>query len=99
MSYVRTTFIQSQGQAMEIGSSALQILVDSWEGHLTPTETVSLADRASHGRDPTTVQVAAELALSVLPHAHAVNPNEIQRALLQCREQVSLYCITVFFYW
>lgn len=75
------------GQAMEIGSAALQILVDSWEGHLTPTETVSLADRASHGRDPTTVQVAAELALSVLPHAHAVNPNEVQRALLQCREQ------------
>nr|XP_039261702.1 zinc finger SWIM domain-containing protein 8-like isoform X1 [Styela clava] len=75
------------GQAMEIGSAALQILVDSWEGHLTPTETISLADRASHGRDPTTVQVAAELALSVLPHAHAVNPNEVQRALLQCREQ------------
>uniref|UniRef100_H2Y5Y0 SWIM-type domain-containing protein n=1 Tax=Ciona savignyi TaxID=51511 RepID=H2Y5Y0_CIOSA len=75
------------GQAMEIGSAALHILVDSWEGHLTPPETASLADRASRGRDSTTVRRAAELALSVLPHAHALNPNEIQRALLQCREQ------------
>ncbi|CAK8682764.1 unnamed protein product [Clavelina lepadiformis] len=75
------------GQAMEIGSAALHILVDSWEGHLTPPETASLADRASRGRDSTTVRRAAELALSVLPHAHALNQNEIQRALLQCREQ------------
>lgn len=81
-------FNYTTGQAMEIGSSALQILVDSWEGHLTPPETASLADRASRGRDAQTVQVAAELALSVLPRAHALNPNEIQRALLQCREQV-----------
>ena len=75
---------------MEIGSPALHILVDSWEGHLTPPETASLADRASRGRDSTTVRRAAELALSVLPRAHALNPNEIQRALLQCREQVGI---------
>ena len=30
---------------------------------------------------------AAELALSVLPHAGALNPNEIQRAIQQCKEQ------------
>jgi len=35
------------------------------------------------------VRAAAELALSCLPHAHALNPQEIQRALLQCKEQSS----------
>ncbi|XP_076368727.1 zinc finger SWIM domain-containing protein 8-like [Tachypleus tridentatus] len=76
------------GQAMEIGSLAIKdILIDSWEGHLTPPEVASLADRASRVRDPAMVRAAAELALSCLPHAHALNPNEIQRALIQCKEQ------------
>ncbi len=47
----------------------------------------SLSDRASRGRDPNIVRAAAELALSCLPHAQALNPNEIQRALIQCKEQ------------
>ncbi|KAH8034125.1 hypothetical protein HPB51_020142 [Rhipicephalus microplus] len=72
---------------MEIGSSALMFLMDTWEGHLTPPEVASLADKASRGRDPAMVRAAAQLALSCLPHAHALNPNEIQRALLQCKEQ------------
>ncbi|XP_070185211.1 zinc finger SWIM domain-containing protein 8-like isoform X3 [Littorina saxatilis] len=75
------------GQAMEIGSAAVRIIIDTWEGHLTPPEVASLADRASRGRDPTMVRVAAELALSCLPHSHALNPSEVQRALYQCREQ------------
>ncbi|KAJ8359479.1 hypothetical protein SKAU_G00160040 [Synaphobranchus kaupii] len=75
------------GQAMEIGSAALNILVECWDGHLTPPEVASLADRASRARDPNMVRAAAELALSCLPHAHALNPNEIQRALVQCKEQ------------
>ena len=75
------------GQAMEIGSSAINFLIETWEGHLTPPEVASLADRASRGREPTMVRAAAELALSCLPHAHALNPNEIQRALIQCKEQ------------
>ena len=33
------------------------------------------------------VVAASELALSVLPHAAALNPNEIQRAIQQCKEQ------------
>uniref|UniRef100_A0AAY4D9U2 SWIM-type domain-containing protein n=1 Tax=Denticeps clupeoides TaxID=299321 RepID=A0AAY4D9U2_9TELE len=78
------------GQAMEIGSAALNILVECWDGHLTPPEVASLADRASRARDPNMVRAAAELALSCLPHAHALNPNEIQRALVQCKEQVKL---------
>lgn len=77
------------GQAMEIGSAALNILVECWDGHLTPPEVASLADRASRARDSNMVRAAAELALSCLPHAHALNPNEIQRALVQCKEQVS----------
>ena len=72
---------------MEIGSAAINILIDTWEGHLTPPEVTSLADRASRGRDPNLVQAAAKLALSCLPQSHALNPNEIQRALLQCKEQ------------
>lgn len=46
-----------------------------------------------------TVRAAAELALSVLPHAHALNYNEIQRAVLQCKEQsdamLERACLTV----
>lgn len=76
---------------MEIGSAALNILVECWDGHLTPPEVASLADRASRARDPNMVRAAAELALSCLPHAHALNPNEIQRALVQCKEQVGVF--------
>ncbi|ESO89038.1 hypothetical protein LOTGIDRAFT_209983 [Lottia gigantea] len=75
------------GQAMDIGSVAIRILIDTWEGHLTPPEVASLADRASRGRDPNMVRAAAELALSCLPHAHALNPTEVSRALFQCKEQ------------
>lgn len=75
---------------MEIGSAALNILVECWDGHLTPPEVASLADRASRARDSNMVRAAAELALSCLPHAHALNPNEIQRALVQCKEQDNL---------
>ncbi|CAL1538876.1 unnamed protein product [Lymnaea stagnalis] len=75
------------GQATEIGSAAIRMIIDTWEGHLTPPEAASLADRASRGRDPYMVRVAAELALSCLPHAHALNPSEVQRALYQCKEQ------------
>lgn len=86
-SHIQSRLLLS-GQAMEIGSAALNILVECWDGHLTPPEVASLADRASRARDPNMVRAAAELALSCLPHAHALNPNEIQRALVQCKEQV-----------
>lgn len=75
------------GQAIEIGSAAIHILIDTWEGHLTPPEVASLADRASRGRDHNIVRAAAELALSCLPQAQALNPSEVQRALFQCKEQ------------
>ena len=51
--------------------------------------TESRAGRASRGHEPNTERAAAELAMSCLPHAHALNPNEIQRAILQCKEQSS----------
>lgn len=69
---------------MEIGAPAIAFLIDTWETHLTPTEAVTIADRASRG-DANMVRAAAELALSCLPHAHALNPNEIHRAILQVR--------------
>lgn len=75
------------GQAMEIGAPAIWFLIDSWEGHLTPPEAASIADKSSRGSDPNMVRAAAELALSCLPHAHALNPNEIQRAISQVRVQ------------
>lgn len=71
------------GQAMEIGTPAICFLIDSWEGHLTPPEAVSIADKTSRGSDHNIVKAAAELALSCLSHCHALNPNEIQRAILQ----------------
>ena len=75
------------GQAMEIGATAISFLMGTWEGHLTPPEAANIADRASRGRDTAIVTAAAELALSCLNHAHALNPNEIARAILQCKEQ------------
>nr|XP_011443902.2 zinc finger SWIM domain-containing protein 8 [Crassostrea gigas] len=75
------------GQAIDIGSIAINILIDTWEGHLTPPEVASLADKASRGRDPAMVRAAADLALSCLPHAQALNPSEVQRAIFQCKEQ------------
>lgn len=84
------------GQAMEIGAPAIWFLIESWEGHLTPPEAVSIADKSSRGSDPNMVRAAAELALSCLPHAHALNPNEVQRAILQVGIFSSLV-IAVFF--
>lgn len=87
------------GQAMEIGAPAISFLIDTWEGHLTPPEAAGMADRASRGWDSNMVYPSAELALSVLPHSAALNPNEIQRAILQCKEQsdqmLERACLTV----
>lgn len=70
---------------MEIGAPAISFLQDTWEGHLTPPEAASIADRASRGCDRNMTRAAAELALSCLPHAGHLNQNEIQRAILQVR--------------
>lgn len=37
------------GQAIDIGAVAISFLIDTWEGHLTPPEAASIADRASRG--------------------------------------------------
>lgn len=73
-------------QAVEIGAQAINFLIDTWEGHLTPAEAATLADRASGCNDPVTKKAASKLALSCLPHAQALNPSEIHRAILQCKE-------------
>lgn len=35
------------GQAMDIGAPAILFLIDAWEGHLTPPEAASIADKVS----------------------------------------------------
>ena len=70
------------GQAMEIGASAITFLMGTWQGHLTPTEGASMADKASKSRDPPMVRAAAELALSVLPQAAALNQVSKEKILL-----------------
>ena len=77
------------GQAIEIGYQAIEVLIKSWEGQLTPEEAALLADRASRCRDPHMVRSASQLALSCLPHAHRLYSHEVFRALLQCKEQNS----------
>lgn len=77
------------GQAMEIGHQAITLLLERWEGNLTPSEVASIADRASRSNDRTMVRAAAELGLSCLHMATTLNPVEIQRALSQCREEDS----------
>ena len=77
------------GQAMEIGHQAIALLLERWEGNLTPSEVASIADRASRSNDRAMVRAAAELGLSCLHMATTLNPVEIQRALSQCREEDS----------
>lgn len=36
------------GQAMDIGAPAILFLIDAWEGHLTPPEAASIADKVSY---------------------------------------------------
>ena len=77
------------GQAMEIGHQAITLLLEHWEGNLTPSEVASIADRASRSNDRAMVRAAAELGLSCLHMATTLNPVEIQRALSQCRDEDS----------
>lgn len=73
--------------AIDIGLQAILILIECWEGQLTPPECATIADRASRSRDSAVVRTAAELALSTLKYAHALNAAEIRQALEQCKEQ------------
>ncbi len=73
--------------AIDIGLQAIQILIECWEGQLTPPECAAIADRASRSRDNAVVRTAAELALSTLKYAHALTAAEIRQALAQCKEQ------------
>lgn len=79
------TWVNSQ--AVDIGFPAICVLIECWPGLLTPSECVSLADRVSRGRDTMAVKAGAELALSSLRYASGMSVQEIQRALLQCKEQ------------
>ena len=75
-------------QAMELGAQAIDVLVRSWEGHLTCAETINLALMASKQSDLRNEmqKSAAELALSCLQHCALLQPNDIRNALIQCRD-------------
>jgi hypothetical protein len=45
--HIKFIHIFITGQAMEIGTAAINILIETWEGHLTPPEAASLADKAT----------------------------------------------------
>lgn len=45
MKYLGKIFVI--GQAMDIGAPAILFLIDAWEGHLTPPEAASIADKVS----------------------------------------------------
>ncbi|CAF0912729.1 unnamed protein product [Didymodactylos carnosus] len=85
--------------AVDIGLQAILILIECWEGHLTPLECATASDKASRGRDKACVRAAAELALCSLQYAHALNPAEIRQALAQCKEQngdmLERACLTI----
>jgi len=65
---------------MEVGAPATLFLLGTWDGHLTPTEVANMADRMSRSHERSTVEAAAQLALSCLKHSVSLNPNEITRA-------------------
>ena len=75
------------GQSLEIGPAAIAFIIDCWERHLTPSETLSLADRASRACDTLLIKSSSQLALSCLKHAYALNQQEIYNALLLCKDQ------------
>ncbi|CAD6195692.1 unnamed protein product [Caenorhabditis auriculariae] len=77
------------GQAHEIGPMALEMIRETWTSHFTPTEVSVMADKASLSRDQAMVEQGARLALSVLPFAHSLAPQETLRALEQCRDHGS----------
>lgn len=76
-------------QARAIGSVALDVLVTCWEGHLTCSETVNLAQnvrsKSYDKRWRETQRAAADLALSCLSHASSLRPDDINICLTQCR--------------
>eukprot|EP00794_Sanderia_malayensis_P016687 gene16687-18381_t len=74
------------GQCMDVGSSALRILNEKWQGILTPSEVIDIANRASRCGEALLCRTAAELAVSCLPQSHTLNPGEMQQALALCKD-------------
>lgn len=73
--------------AVELGTSALRLLNEKWEGVLTPSEAVQIAGRASRGGDQVLRRTAVELSLSCLQYCQSLNPVEVTQTISMCREQ------------
>lgn len=76
-----------ENQAVEIGTPALRLLNEKWEGVLTPSESITIACRALRTGDQILRRTAAELALSCLPYSQSLNRHEIMQTITLCREQ------------
>ena len=87
------------GQAIEIGVPALRLLIEAWEGHLTPSELAKLADQAGRVPDRQVIRASVELAYRALEFASCLTVVEVRRALDQCEEmsldKVKSACLAV----
>lgn len=70
----------------ELGPEAFQIVLETWETHFTPSEFLSLIEKACLSPDDRLLMMTPDLALSVLRKANALSPLECYKALNICRE-------------
>ena len=73
--------------AVEIGTRALHMLNEKWEGVLTPSEAAQIASRSSRGGDQVLRRTAVELSLSCLQYCQSLNAVEVTQIISMCREQ------------
>ena len=73
--------------AIDIGTRALRMLNEKWEGVLTPSEAAQIASRASRGGDQVLRRTAVELSLSCLQYCQSLNAVEVTQVISMCREQ------------
>lgn len=76
-------------QAEQIGAPAIEFLLETWEGHLTPSEVCHVIAQCLTISSNTSSRkaAAAKLALSCLPHAQALTPIQIHNAMDLCKGQ------------
>ena len=66
----------------------MDVIIEKWEGHLTPKELSQYADKNSHGSNTTVLGKAAQCAYLALTHANALLPKDVDRMLDICKQQV-----------
>jgi hypothetical protein len=74
------------GHVVDLGPEAFQIILDTWESHFTPSEFLTLTEKACMSADDRLLMMTPDLALSVLRRAYCLTPLECYKALNICRE-------------